>query len=223
MFCVIGYTRFPVYFSDNGRKILGGSPPGATQKIKDYIKSLGKQRGVVILGAEDIRFKNRFVIGSEAINPILDLTESVPNRIFVYPDTRYEKPLDGIYGRGVILKGVGRMPLFIPLICMRHLERVEANALSNTVQFEKIGIDRMLEFGRQLGIAITSRELANSVALTIQDNEIRNGDAYQVLVDSEGRALETNVCFDIPGNMFLPEFIVQMRQEGHLVIYERRW
>jgi len=225
MICATGYSRFPVYFSENGQRVLGSSPKDLDMKIKGYIKSFGKMKGIVIFSMRGVRFKNRFVVNGKAVNPNLDLSEDIPRKIFIYPDTGWEKPLDGVYARGIILRGIGRLPLFIPMVSMKQLERDEVVALDNTIHIEKIGLARMTEFiGHLSGLTFTMREMGDgNVALTIDDDLIRNDEPYQVLVNSEGLVRDTNVCFDIPGGMYLPEFVVEMRVEGNLVIYSRRW
>lgn len=231
MICVMGYSRFPVYFSENGQKVLGSSPQGLDGDIKEYVKSISefigrvRGRGIILFSMRGVRFKNRFVVNGNSINPHLDLSENVPQKIYIYPDTRWEAPLEGVYARGIILKGIGRLPLFIPMVSLKQLERDEVIALDNTIRIEKIGLDRMTEFvGRLSGLQFEGREMGDgNVALTIHDDVIDNREPYQVLVNSEGLVRDTNVCFDIPGGMYLPEFVVEMRVEGNLVIYSRRW
>jgi len=47
--------------------------------------------------------------------------------------------------------------------------------------------------------------------------------SYQVLVDEKGRVLDTNVCIEIETQLFLPEIVLLIRQQGDIYVYPRKW
>jgi len=217
MLALIGFTRFPIFYYSDGRRILGCERVG---KFSEYVFSISDRKVVAINTLRNLRMRRRFVIEGKAINPSLRVSESVVRKIYVYPSYEGEDPLDNVYAMGIVLKGV-RKPVFIPLISLRYLDEKEAQALLGISKVKALTVDRMVEFLRSIGIEAQTRNLVDGIVVDIYDPEI--DERYQVLVDDEGKVLDTNVCIEAETQLYLAEMVLLIRQRGGVFVYSRRW
>ena len=218
MLALIGYTRFPIFYSSDGRKILGCEC--RDEKFREYVLSIRDRKVVAIRRLANLRMRRRFVIEGKAINPSLKIAEDVVRKIYVYPSSEGEDPLDNVYAMGVILKGV-RNPVFVPLISLGYVTESEAQALLGVSRVRDLTLDRMVEFLRSIGIDVTTRNLVDGVVVDIYDPQIDR--RYQVLVDDRGRVLDTNVCIESDVQLYLPEIVLLIRRRGGVFVFSRRW
>ena len=206
MLALIGYTRLPVFYSSDGRKILGCKC--RDEKFREYIFGIKDKKVVAIRTLSKLNLR-RFVVKEKAINPGLRTTESVVRRIYVYPSYEAEEPLTNVYALGFVLKGI-RKQVFVPLIALRYLSEEEVQALHGVVKVKELTINGMIEFVRSLDIQAEVRNLIEGIVV---DPIVER---YQVLVDEKGRVLDTNVCIEA-------EIVLLIRQQGNVYIYSRRW
>jgi hypothetical protein len=215
---LVGFSRFPVFYSPDGSKILGGSSGNIA--FDKYVDSIKKKRSAVISNLADISYRRRFIVEEKAINPSLDVEETIPRHMYVYPNVERDDPLTNVYALGFILKGL-RTPVYVPMLSYRYLEKEEVDALLNVVKIRDFPLERMVEFVRSLGIVIGSRELIDGIAFTITDTAVSG--PYQVLTDKEGRVRQTNFCIGFGSQLYLPELIMLTRQTRYLDIFPPRW
>ncbi|HDH44914.1 MAG TPA: hypothetical protein ENG66_05950 [Thermococcus sp.] len=218
MLALIGFTRFPIFYSSDGRKILGCEC--RDEKFREYILDIRDRKVVAIGRLANLRMRRRFVIEDKAINPSLKIAEETVRKIYVYPSYEGEDPLDNVLAMGIVLKGV-RNPVFVPLISLKHLDEKEAQALLGISRAKALTIERMVEFLRSIGIEAQTRNLVEGIVVDIYDPEI--DERYQVLVDDKGRVLDTNVCIEAETQLYLPEIVLLIRQRGEIFVYSRRW
>jgi len=217
MLALIGYSRFPIFYSSDGRKILGCKC--SDEKFEKYVFSIKDKRIIAIRTLSKLNLKRRFVVKGKAINPSLRTVESVVKGIYIYPSYEAEKPITNAYALGFVLKGI-RTPVFVPLIALRYLEKKEIEALLGVVRVEELNIDKMIEFARHLGIRARVRNLVDGFVVDLDDPIVGS---YQVLVDEKGRVIDTNVCIEAETQLFLPEIILLIRQQENVYIYPRKW
>jgi len=215
MLALIGYTRFPVFYSSDGRKILGCEC--RDKKFKEYVFGIKDKEVVAIRTMSKLNLRRRFVIKCKAFNPSLRTTESVVRRIYVYPSYEAEESLTNVYASGFVFKGI-RVPVFIPLIALRYLSEEEVHALLGVAKVKKLTIDRMIEFVMSLSIQAEVRSLIEGTVIDLDDPIVGR---YQVLVNEKGRVLDTNVCIEAE-KLYLPEIVLLIRQ-GDAYVYPRRW
>lgn len=209
MLALIGYTRFLVFYSSDGRTILGCKC--RDEKFREYVFGIKDKKVVAIRTLSKLNLR-RFVVKEKAINPGLRTTESVVRRIYVYPSYEAEEPLTNVYALGFVLKGI-RKQVFVPLIALRYLSEEEVQALHGVVKVKELTINGMIEFVRSLGIQAEVRNLIEGIVVDLEDPIVGR---YQVLVDEKGRVLDTNVCIEA-------EIVLLIRQQGNVYIYSRRW
>jgi hypothetical protein len=217
MLALIGYTRFPVFYSSDGRKILGCRC--SDEEFREFVFGIEDRRVVAIGTLSKLSLRRRFVLGGRAINPSLRTSESVVRKIYVYPSYEAEEPITNAYALGFVLKGI-RMPVFVPLVALRYLEEKEVEALLGIARVRELSIDRMIEFVRSLGIRVEIRSLVEGIVVELDDPIVGS---YQVLVDEKGRVLDTNVCIEAETQLFLSEIVLLIRQQGDVYIYPRKW
>jgi len=217
MLALIGYTRFPVFYSSDGKKILGYKC--SDREFRNYVWSIKDKRVVAIRTLSRLNLKRRFVVKDKAINPSLRTIERVVRRIYVYPSYEAEEPITNAYALGFVLKGV-RTPVFVPLIVLRYLEEKEAEALLGIAKVREINIDEIIEFLKSLGIQAKVRSLVEGIVVDLDDPIVG---CYQVLVDEKGRVIDTNVCIEAETHLYLPELVFLIRQQGNVYIYSKRW
>ncbi|ADB58214.1 hypothetical protein [Archaeoglobus profundus] len=217
MIALIGYTRFPVFYSSDGKKVLGCKCND--KEFRDYVWSIKDKGAVAIRTLSKLNLRRRFVVKDKAINPSLRTVESVVRRIYVYPSYEAVEPITNAYVLGFTLKFI-RMPVFVPLIVIRYLEEGEVEALLGIAKVREINIDEMVEFLRSLGIQVEVRSLVEGIVVDLDDPIVG---CYQVLIDEQGRVIDTNVCIDMEAQLFLPELVFLIRQQGNIYIYPRKW
>ena len=217
MLALIGYTRFPVFYSSDGRTILGCEC--RDERFKEYVFGIKDKKVVAIRTLSKLNLRRRFVVKKRAINPSLRTTESVVRRIYVYPSYEAEEPLTNVYALGFVLKGVRKL-VFVPLMALRYLSGEEAQALLGVAKVKELTINKMIEFVRSLGIQAEVRNLVERIVVDLEDPIVGR---YQVLVDEKGRVLDTNVCIEAETQLYLPEVVLLIRQQGDVYIYPRRW
>ena len=218
MLALIGFTRFPIFYSSDGRKILGCEC--RDEKFREYILDIRDRKVVAIGRLANLRMRRRFVIEDKAINPSLKIAEEVVRKIYVYPSYEGEGPLANVLAMGIALKGV-RKPIFIPLIALGYITESEAQALLGISRVRDLTVDRMVEFLRSLGIEVGTRNLVEGTVVDIYDPQIDL--RYQVLVDDRGRVVDTNVCIESDVRFYLPEIVLLIRRRGGAFVYSRRW
>jgi hypothetical protein len=217
MLALIGYTRFPVFYSSDGRKILGCRCKD--REFREFVFGIRDKRVVAIGTLSKLSLRRRFVLEGKAINPGLRTSESVVRRIYVYPSYEAEEPITNAYALGFVLKGI-RVPVFVPLVALRYLEEKDVEALLGIAKVKELSIDRIIEFVRSLGIRVEVRSLVEGIVVELDDPIVGS---YQVLVDEKGRVLDTNVCIEIETQLFLPEIVLLIRQQGDIYVYPRKW
>jgi len=211
---LVGYTRFPIFFNSNGRKIIGYK--SHDEEFNEYVYSI-KEKCIIIRSLSNIQYKSRFVVERKAINPVLKYKEPVPNYIYVYPDREPEEIITDAYTLGIVLKGA-RKPVYTPLLCLRMLTQKEVNALLNITEIKEFTLNKIEIFMQQLGLNIEKLgELAgNRCVLKIDDPEVDK--PYRVLIDSKGRVLDVNFCIEMHQSLYLPELIMLVREQGSIYI-----
>lgn len=215
---LVGYTRFPIFYSADGSKILGSR---SDDPIFDrYVKSLRMKHAVAIYSLAKIHYRRRFVIENKAINPDFTIEEQTPKCICIFPNKEQVVTLSNIYAMGFTLKGT-RNPVYVPMLSLRYLEQNEVDALLNVVKVKDFPMERMEEFIRSLGISFEKKELGVGIAFTISDPSVSG--RYQVLTDAQGRVLDTNFCITIESSLYLPELVMLTRESRYLDIFPQRW
>ncbi|WP_456328549.1 hypothetical protein [Archaeoglobus sp.] len=199
------------------KKVLGCKC--SDKEFRDYVWSIKDKRAVAIKTLSKLNLRRRFVVKDKAINPSLRTVERVVRRIYVYPSYEAEEPITNAYVLGFTLKCI-RMPVFVPLIVLRYLEEREVEVLLGIVKVREIDIDEMIEFLRSLGIQVEVRSLVEGIVVDLDDPIVG---CYQVSVDERGRVIDTNVCIDMEAQLFLPELVFLIRQQGSIYIYPRKW
>jgi len=217
MLALVGYTRFPIFYSSDGRKILGCEC--RDEKFREYVFSIKDKKVVAIRTLSKLNLRRRFVVNGKAINPSLRTTESVVRRIYIYPSYDAEEPLVNVYALGIVLKGI-RKQVFVPLIALRYLSEEEVQALLGVVKVKELTVNRMIEFVRSLGIQTEVRNLIEGIVVDLDDPIVGR---YQVLVNEKGKVLDTNVCIEVEAQLYLSEIVLLIRQQGDVHIYPRRW
>jgi len=217
MLALVGYTRFPIFYSSDGRKILGCEC--RDEKFREYVFSIKDKKVVAIRTLSKLNLRRRFVVNGKAINPSLRTTESVVRRIYIYPSYDAEEPLANVYALGIVLKGI-RKQVFVPLVALRYLSEEEVQALLGVVKVKELTVNRMIEFVRSLGIQTEVRNLIEGIVVDLDDPIVGR---YQVLVNEKGKVLDTNVCIEVETQLYLSEIVLLIRQQGDVHIYPRRW
>jgi hypothetical protein len=215
---LIGFSRFPIFYSPDASQILGGSSGDAA--FDGYVSSIRRKKSVAISTIANLKYRRRFVVRNKAINPSLKVKETVPHNVYTYPNLERDDPLANVYALGFVLKGI-RNPAYIPMLSFRYLEQKEVDALLNVVKIRDFPLERMVEFAQSLGISIERKDLVDGIAFTIGDSNVSG--TYQVLTDQEGRVRDTNFCIGFESQLYLPELIVLTRQTRYLDIFPRRW
>ena len=105
-------------------------------------------------------------------------------------------------------------------MALRYLSGEEAQALLGVAKVKELTINKMIEFVRSLGIQAEVRNLVERIVVDLEDPIVGR---YQVLVDEKGRVLDTNVCIEAETQLYLPEVVLLIRQQGDVYIYPRRW
>jgi len=220
MIVLTGFTRYPIFYSSNGRRIIGYK--SSDEKFNEYVYSI-REPSVVVHTLADLRFRSRFVvfdkrIGKRAVNPFLKLREYVPYSMYVYPDDKPTETFSDAYCLGITLKGA-RTPVYVPLICLRMLTREEVDAFLRVATVKEVTVDRFTEFMRQLGIEVEKiKELPNNRSvLRISDPEV--SDTYMVVVDSRGLVLDKNFCMEMAQPLYLPELIMLTRERKDIYVF----
>jgi len=205
-----GFSRFPIFFNGNGQKTIGFESNNTA--FNDYIGNL-KGKFVVFTTFSDIQYRRRFVVDGMAINPELKGTEPVPRSMYVYPDVTPTKTFMNTLAKGIIVKG-GRGKVFIPLLPQRELEGKEIKALLGITEVKEFGMARMKVFLERIDINFNIvRELSNQrIVLNISDRYIN--DSYQLLINHQGRVLDTDFCIHNYRNLYLPEMVMFIRESG---------
>jgi len=218
MLALIGYTRFPIFYSSNGRKILGSNCEDSA--FRRYVFGIKDREAVAIRTLRSLNVRRRFVVEGRAINPNLRLAEHVVKKIYVYPSYEPEEAISDAYAAGIVLKGA-RKPVFVPLIMLKHLTEEEALALLGVSRVKDLTVGRMVDFLRRLGIRAETRNLVDAIVVDVYDPAI--DERYQVLVDDKGKVLDTNVCVETDAQMYLPELVLLIRDRGDVFVYSTRW
>jgi len=149
MLALVGYTRFPIFYSPDGRKILGSNCEDSA--FRRYVFGIKDREAVAIRTLKSLNMRRRFVVEGRAINPNLKLAEYVVKKIYVYPSYEPEEAISDAYVAGIVLKGA-RKPVFVPLILLKYLTEEEALALLGVSKVKDLTVDRMLDFLRRLNI-----------------------------------------------------------------------
>jgi hypothetical protein len=218
MLALIGYTRFPIFYSSNGRKILGSDCKDSV--FKNYAFGIRDKESIAIRTLTALSMKRRFVVEGRAINPSLKFAEYVVKKIYVYPSYEPEETITNAYAMGITLKGT-RRPVFVPLVALKPLTEEEAAALLGVSKVKDFNIDRLLSFLRSLNIQVEHRNLVDTIVVDIYDPVI--DERYQVLINDKGKVLDTNVCIETDVQMYLPELVLLIRDRGDVFVYSRRW
>ena len=228
MLALVGESRFPIYYSPDGQTVLGIGIKDT--QFKEYVSRL-RGRGIAIKTMQGIQFKRRFVINGNAINPTLSL-QGRSAGIFVYPELDYEPPMNDVYALGLVLDGM-RQPVFSPLVLLRKIEQREAVAFDTFIakpkakaEIKTANLELMIQFAQAMGLTLLQRQdfADRTTALTLNDSEIHGYQTrYQVLLSTEGKVMDTNVCFSTDDPIFLSEFIMLTRGRNHLTIYSDNW
>ena len=215
MIAVIGYSRFPVFYSMDGKRVLGHKCDD--NKFCDFVYAL-KDTGVVIKEIGNVHYRSRFVIRRIAVNPATHQIEDVPERLYFYPDDAPDIVMDDIYAWGIMLRGFKRN-LFLPLICIRKLSRKESNAVYGIFTMREINIDKIESFLDELGIEIEEKVELPSRRVRLKLNDPAVSNPYVVEVDSNGVVHDVNICLDFPGRLYLPELIMLTRETREIYVY----
>lgn len=210
MFAVVGFTRFPIFYSSNGKRILGSKSPN--KDFNDYVHGLDDRPFVALRTLSNLNLKSRFVINNRAINPTLRMRELVPKFEFVYPDDEPDEVLNNVYSRGIVVKGA-RTPVFIPLISLRILTQDEVDALLKVARVHELDLEGMFSFLNDLDINLVDKELriSGEIVLTLFDKSI--DELYHVMINQDGKVLDVDFCFEY-SDLYLPELVMLVRENG---------
>jgi len=212
---LVGFTRFPIFYSSNGRKILGCLC--ADKEFEKYVYSL-RRASIAIKTLRDIRLRSRFVVNHNAINPHLKMREIVPPFMYVYPDEEPDETLNSAYTLGFILKGA-RCPVYIPLICLRLLTEKEVQALlvaAVVKPFRESPLERFLE---ELGIRHEKHKTLADGRLVLRIEDPQVNQPYMVVIDRQWKVHAVNFCIDMHHDFYLPELIMLTRDRKDLYIF----
>jgi hypothetical protein len=209
MIALSGYSRFPIFYSSNGRKRLGFQ--SGSDKFNVYIEGL-KGDFVAIHSLKDIRFRRRFVLERKAYNPELKKKNIVPQYIYAYPDTEQVETFSNIMGMGFYLEGA-RKKIFVPLLSLKILSKQEVNAFLNIAEIKDYGLSEIGGFMDDLGIEHRSRVLANdNIVFDIQDPMVSGN--YQALISPNGKVLDVDFCIHGYENYYITELVMFTRESG---------
>ena len=218
MISLLNFSRFPIFYSSNGKKILGSrcNSKDFEQYVYSCIK-ITREPAVCIYSLENIEWKRRFIIRDRAINPQLRTREKVPRKIFVYNDYEPDEAITDALTLGIILKGV-REGVYIPLIELRVLEEEEVLALERTVKIKEQTIERMLEFLRAIGCQVNTRVVSRGIIVEVHDRIVDVD--YRVLIDERGRVIDTDFCIEFE-DLYLTELALLVRERGR--VFHTHW
>lgn len=204
-----GFTRFPTFFSPDGRNRLGFKSDDV--RFNDYVKGL-RGKFVAVRAIRHLHYRSRFVLGRRAINPELRRENLVPDAWYVYPDTHPDEMINNSLSSGILLKGT-RKPVFVPLLVNRSLTRQEVDAILNVVKIRDLDFSHFTAFMEAINISYEiESELVDGFVIHVRDPEVR-GD-YKVLVSPEGRVRDVDFCVHGHEGMYLPEFVIFTRESG---------
>ena len=220
MFALKGFTRFPIFYSSNGRNILGARPKEEENFVK-YVYRLPDNKLVAIKSISNIKLVRRIIVDRIALNFELKVIELYPHYIYVYDDLTPDTTFNNYIVRGFTVKGP-RLRVFIPLIPLASLEKEEINAFKLLVHRKKklreLDMNTFNYLLDNLGVKIIGRKPCNgNIALAIYDPFLDT--IYNVLVDKDLKVLDTNICFETDVSYYLPEFIVFIRRSGGIYVY----
>ena len=212
MIVLSGFSRFPIFFTPDGRKSIGFR--SNDHRLNKYVKSL-KGKFVVIKSLKNLQYKSRFVLEKKAINPELKRENRFPKNIYVYPDKTPVKLMTNSLALGIILRG-GRREIFVPLLSQRALDKREIDALEGIVEIKEFGLERFQIFLKKIGIEYeVLKELDNNhMILRLNDPEVN--EEYKVLINKHGRIADVDFCIHNFQNLYLPELVMFVREYGSL-------
>jgi len=222
LLALIGFSRFPIFLSANGRHVLGHRCP--EPEFQDYVASLASSRpSVAIKALGPVELRRRFVIRNMAVNPRLRRHELVPRWLYVWPDEEPEEIVRSAYAHGALIFGPKR-PIFLPLIYLKPLTQDEARAISDLARLPKaakMSLKALLAFLSDLGIEVIRREFLASgeVLLALRDPEV--SEPYEVLIGRDWRVLDANFCVSLSSDVYLPELVMLVREQKRIFILGR--
>jgi len=211
MIALSGYSRFPSFFTSDGKKGIGFKTND--NNFNEYVSRL-RGKFVAIRSLKNLRFRSRFAVKGKAINPELETDEAVIQDLYVYPDEEPTNTITNALTLGISIQG-GRGKVFVPLLCRRVLSRQEVDALLKIVDIKEFGLDRFKIFMTEIGIDFEIvREVVEGAVVRVNDPQLRN--EYRVLIDEKGRILDVDFCVHGHEDMFLPELVMFARADGYI-------
>lgn len=214
MIALGGFTRFPTFYTGDGRTRLGAQSPSVA--FNQYVETLqGKFLAIHTLAR--VPYRSRWVVEGMAVNAEIKTEEELVKRIYTFPHPTPEPILMNVYAWGITLKG-SRRNIFVPLLSRRALAQDEVNALLQIATITDLTVDRTTALLNALGIEIVqSRILAGDRRmLELRDPQV--ADSYKLLVARNGRVVQVNFCFDLPESLYLSELVMLVRGQRNLHI-----
>jgi hypothetical protein len=204
-----GYSRFPIFFSDDRTRVGFDDVDGM---LNHYVQTHCRGKFVVLHALQNIQFRSRFVVKHIAFNPDLQTREDVPTNIYTPPEATPDHSLTDVMAIGFRLKGT-RNNVFVPLLAHRVLTKREANAILGISEIKQLGIERLRAFLIEIGITATiEQRLARGTIFHLSDPKVR-GD-YRVLVGPRGQVIQTDFCVHGHRRLYLTELVMFCRESG---------
>lgn len=222
MLCLFNVTRFPLYLSADGKKILGSSPQNISYTYKEYIHSLSNlipknEVCLAIIEIANTKLKRRFLIKNKAFNPHLKNTEGLIRKQFIFPSLEPEQLPTNCYAIGMTLKV--RSGVFLPLSTIRHLTTQEIKALHVIQRVKVLNLNTMLSLLKHLNIQLIEKRELNKETIALKLHDAHLNLEYCVLMDTSFKIIETNVCINFFQQLYLFELILLIREEQIVHIY----
>ena len=217
---VINVSRFPIFIY-KGKIVNRNEVDPEFVKYVKTINSKSKSAALAIktLYDED-KLSRRFFINNKIIHPSLNRVEELLNRVYVYPSLKYQY-FDN-HGAIVLALTLKLQRIYnIPLVLIQTLTEEEYHALELISMRKKdrsLNLRDILEILNSLIIVKEHTVLANSnIVLKVKD-EVLN-ETYYLLINSEGKLLGSNVCYEPSEGTFVWEAVLNLRRHGFLHIY----
>ena len=104
--------------------------------------------------------------------------------------------------------------MFVPLLPQRELEEKEVKALLGITEIKEFGLERMKTFLERLEIEFTITKELTGQRTIININDRYVTEDYNLLINHQGRVLDTDFCVHGYENLFLSEMIMFVRESG---------
>jgi len=220
MFAIKGFTRFPIFYTSDGSKILGAKPK-INLGFVDYVYNLPDEPLIAVREIARVKPTRRIVVDRRAINFQTKNLELYPVHMYIFDDTTPDVTFNNALVQGFTVKGA-RARVFIPLILLSRLTQEEVKVFQvfahRSRYLKKISLGNILQILKGLNIEVTAQKpYQDKISLKIYDPEIDV--QYSLLIDKSLGVVDTNICFDSDTPYYLPEFIVFIRRAGRVYTY----